>query len=116
MKMGAKKIATLSLTLSPRNGSPNMSFPDISPEAALPRLANASGSQRIPYRDGASQTVAAADVDHDYTEGATPGEIEEVLRQHEAEEVAHLGESAMGMGGEGPNDGESSLQSNGYAI
>lgn len=86
-----------------------MSFPDISAEAALPRWANASGSQPIPYRDGAPQDVPA-EADHDYTEGATQREIEEVLRQHKAEEVAHLGESSMGMGDEGPNDGQSGLQ------
>lgn len=90
-----------------------MSFPDISPEAALPRFANAPGSQRIPYRDGVSQDVAATEVEHDYTEGATQGEIEEVLRQHKAEEVALLGESAMGMGDEGPNDGKSNLRYDG---
>jgi hypothetical protein len=89
----------------------DMSFPDISPEAALPRLANASGTRGIavPYRDGPSQDVPATEADHDYTEGATQKEIEEVLRQHKAEEVAHLGESSMGMGDEGPNDGQSKL-------
>jgi hypothetical protein len=87
-----------------------MSFPDISPEAALPRHIGASGSQSTtpPYRDGSPQ-AAVAEVNHDYTEGATQKEIEEVMRQHEAEEVAHIGEGSTGMGDEGPNDGKSRL-------
>lgn len=88
--------------------SPAMSFPDISPEAALPRYVNGSSSRAIsmPYRDGHDQ-VNAAEANHDYTEGATEKEIQEVLKQHKDEEVAHLGESSTGMGDEGPNDGRS---------
>jgi hypothetical protein len=87
-----------------------MSFPDISPEAALPRHIGASGSQSTtpPYRDGSPQAVVTEE-NHDYTEGATQKEIEEVMRQHEAEEVAHIGEGSTGMGDEGPNDGKSRL-------
>ncbi|KAJ9112557.1 hypothetical protein QFC19_000574 [Naganishia cerealis] len=82
-----------------------MSFPDISPEAALPRYINTSGSQAstMPYRDGHAQ-VNASEENHDYTEGATEKEIQEVLKQHKAEEVAHLGEGSTGLGDEGPND------------
>ena len=83
-----------------------MSFPDISPEAALSRHIGASGSQaqNTPYRDGSPQ-AAVNEESHDYTEGATAKEIEEVMRQHKAEEVAHLGEGSTGMGDEGPNEG-----------
>jgi hypothetical protein len=87
-----------------------MSFPDISPEAALPRYVNGSGSRAMPmpYRDGHDQ-VNAAEANHDYTEGATEKEIQEVLKQHKDEEVAHLGEGSTGMGDEGPNDGKSHI-------
>ena len=83
-----------------------MSFPGISPEAALSRNIGASGSQphNTPYRDGSAQAAVTED-NHDYTEGATAKEIEEVMRQHKAEEVAHLGEGPTGMGDEGPNEG-----------
>ncbi|KAJ9123150.1 hypothetical protein QFC22_001343 [Naganishia vaughanmartiniae] len=83
-----------------------MSFPDISQEAALPRYVNGSGSRAtpMPYRDGHDQVNAVDEANHDYTEGATEKEIQEVLKQHKDEEVAHLGESSTGMGDEGPND------------